>query len=72
MQEKQFKTFWTVENNVRWEASPTLAWFDDRDKAVAFSKQDYTDKPVARVARTKKTIEQYNENVARSQYWEDI
>lgn len=65
------KTFYTVKYNT-WligeSAEMLLAWFDDLEKARAFSKLNYTDNIVVHNCTSKRRIAAYNERVKRSDY----
>lgn len=65
------KTFYTVRYNT-WligeSAGMLLAWFDDLEKARAFSKLNYTDSVVVHNCTSKRSIAAYNERVERSDY----
>ena len=65
------KTFYSVKYNT-WligaSAGMMFAWFDDLEKARAFSKLDFTESIVVHNCTTKSTIDAYNERVVRSYY----
>lgn len=65
------KTFYSIKYNT-WligkSAGMLLAWFDDLEKAQAFSKLNYTDNIIVHNCTNKRTIAAYNERVERSNY----
>ena len=65
------KTFYSVKYN-RWTIGESIgmlyAWFDDLEKARAFSELNYTDDIVVHNCISKQRIAAYNERVERSDY----
>lgn len=65
------KTFYTVRYNT-WLIGENIgmltAWFDNLEKARAFSKLNYTDNIIMHNCTSKRTIAAYNERVERSNY----
>ena len=65
------KTFYSVKYN-SWIIGESIGmmytWFDDLEKARAFSRLNYTESVVAHNCTTKSTIDAYNERVERSDY----
>ena len=65
------KTFYSVKYN-SWIIGESIgmmyAWFDNLEKARAFSKLNYTDGVVVHNCISKRTIDAYNERVERSDY----
>lgn len=65
------KTFYSVKYNT-WligdSADMLLAWFDNLEKARAFSRLNYTDNIIVHNCTNKRTIAAYNERVIRSNY----
>ena len=65
------KTFYTVRYNT-WLIGENIgmltAWFDNLEKARAFSKLNYTDNIIVHKCTSKRTIAAYNERVERSNY----
>ena len=65
------KTFYSVKYN-SWIIGESIgmmyAWFDDLEKARAFSRLNYTDDIVIHNCSNKRTIDAYNESVQRSDY----
>lgn len=65
------KTFYSVKYNswlIGASAGILTAWFDNLEKARAFSRLNYTESVVAHNCTTKSTIAAYNERVERSDY----
>ena len=65
------KTFYSVKYNswlIGASAGIFTAWFDNLEKARAFSKLDYTDNVVTHNCTSKQRIAAYNERVERSDY----
>ncbi len=65
------KTFYTVKYNT-WligeSAGMLLAWFDNLEKARAFSRLNYTDNIIVHNCSDKRRIAAYNERVECSNY----
>ena len=65
------KTFYTVRYNA-WLIGENIgmltAWFDNLEKARAFSKLNYTDNIIVHNCTSKRSIAAYNERVERSNY----
>lgn len=65
------KTFYSVRYNswiIGESIGMLIAWFDDLEKARAFSRLDFTDNVIVHNCTTKSTIAAYNERVERSDY----
>ena len=58
------KKFYTVTYTTLGSNFKSTKWFDDLAEAKEFANHDYRDSVVTRVARTKKTIDEYNKRVA--------
>ena len=65
------KTFYSVRYNT-WLIGENIgmftAWFDNLEKARAFTKLNYTDNIVVHNCTSKRSIAAYNERVERSNY----
>lgn len=65
------KTFYSIKYNTWLIGESTgmlLAWFDDLEKARAFSRLNYTDNIIVHNCTSKRTITAYNKRVERSNY----
>ena len=65
------KTFYSIKYNswlIGESAGMMFAWFDNLEKARAFSRLNYTDDIIIHNCSNKRTIDAYNERVARSNY----
>lgn len=65
------KTFYSIKYNswlIGESAGMMYAWFDDLEKARAFSRLDFTESIVVHNCTTKSRIASYKERVKRSDY----
>lgn len=65
------KTFYSVKYNsylIGESMGMLYAWFDNLEKARAFSRLDYTDNVIVHNCINKQRIAAYNERVKRSNY----
>lgn len=64
---KNYKTFYSVTYRQCGADYPSIAWFDDKEKATEFGRQDYHDGYVAHRVSNPKTIDDMLRRVAETE-----
>ena len=67
----KMKTYYSVVYSKMGADKPTMAWFNDTKEAREFAAGNYKNDPVKHHVSSPKTIKDYDERVALTQYYGD-